>query len=192
VVIPTTCLSTAAPSADPCRHRCLDRCIRQYPLVQMLKSSSRSLYRTVEAQLREDLRNYGVELRQLAYTLPEGVGEHDLLGLSGRMRATADQVERPQPHQPGIMPAVGDLVRCTDGSWMTRPPQSCPHGHRLRPGAMLVGHQPCSTCRVDTRPGRASHAARWCTGRRYVSTAASSLARPRCGDSSTSESFSSA
>ena len=23
------------------------------------------------------------------------------------------------------MPAVGELVRCTDGSWMTRPPQSC-------------------------------------------------------------------
>jgi hypothetical protein len=23
------------------------------------------------------------------------------------------------------MAAVGDLVRCTDGSWMTRPPQSC-------------------------------------------------------------------
>src|ERR1700744_1925595 len=47
----------------------------------------------------------------------------------------------------GFMPAVGELVRCTDGSWMTRPPQSCPHGHRSRPGAMLVGHQPCSTCR---------------------------------------------
>ena len=45
------------------------------------------------------------------------------------------------------MPAVGALVRCTDGSWMTRPPQSCPGGHRLGPGAMLVGHQPCSTCR---------------------------------------------
>jgi hypothetical protein len=44
------------------------------------------------------------------------------------------------------MPAVGDLVRGTDGSWMTRPPQSCPHGHRLRPGAVLVGHRPCS-CR---------------------------------------------
>jgi hypothetical protein len=29
----------------------------------------------------------------------------------------------------------------------TRPPQSCPHGHRLRPGVMPVGHQPCSTCR---------------------------------------------
>lgn len=46
---------------------------------------------TFEAQLRQDLRNYAVELRQLAYTLPEGVGEHDLLRLSGLMRATADQ-----------------------------------------------------------------------------------------------------
>ena len=49
---------------------------------------------TFEAQLRQDLRNYAVELRQLAYTLPEGVGEPDLLRLSGRMRATADQVKR--------------------------------------------------------------------------------------------------
>ena len=49
---------------------------------------------TFEAQLRQDLRNYAVELRQLAYTLPEGLGEHDLLRLSGRMRATADQVKR--------------------------------------------------------------------------------------------------
>lgn len=49
---------------------------------------------TFEAQLRQDLRNYAVELRQLAYTLPEGVGEPDLLRLSGRMRATADQMER--------------------------------------------------------------------------------------------------
>src|ERR1700756_5319016 len=48
----------------------------------------------VETQLRQELRNYAVELRQLAYTLPNGVGEHDLLRLSGRMRATADQVER--------------------------------------------------------------------------------------------------
>ena len=49
---------------------------------------------TFEAQLRQDLRTYAVELRQLAYTLPNGVGEHDLLRLSHRMRATADQVER--------------------------------------------------------------------------------------------------
>jgi hypothetical protein len=47
-----------------------------------------------ETQLRQDLRNYAVELRQLAYTLPNGVGEHDFLQLSGRMHATADQVER--------------------------------------------------------------------------------------------------
>ena len=49
---------------------------------------------TVEAQLRQDLRNYAVEVRQFAYTVPGGLGEHDLLRLSGRMRATADQVER--------------------------------------------------------------------------------------------------
>ncbi|HYB39575.1 MAG TPA: hypothetical protein VEF72_30230 [Mycobacterium sp.] len=40
------------------------------------------------------MRNYSVELRQLAYALPNGVGEHDLLRLSERMRATADQVVR--------------------------------------------------------------------------------------------------
>ena len=48
---------------------------------------------TFDAQLRQNLRNYAIELRQLAYTLPEGVGEHHLLQMSGRMRATADQVE---------------------------------------------------------------------------------------------------
>ena len=56
---------------------------------------------TIEAQLRQELRNhavelrdYAVELRQLAYTVPNGVGENDLLGLSGRMRAAADEVVR--------------------------------------------------------------------------------------------------
>jgi hypothetical protein len=42
------------------------------------------------------------------------------------------------------MPAVGELVRCTDGSWMIRPPERCPRGHRLGAGRVLVGHQPCS------------------------------------------------
>jgi len=45
---------------------------------------------TVEAQLRQELRNYAVELRQLAYALPSGVGDNDLLRLSERMRAAAD------------------------------------------------------------------------------------------------------
>ena len=45
-----------------------------------------------ETQLRQDLRDYAVELRQLAYILPNGVGEHAFLHLSGRMHAAADQV----------------------------------------------------------------------------------------------------
>ncbi|HTX95084.1 MAG TPA: hypothetical protein VME67_09685 [Mycobacterium sp.] len=49
---------------------------------------------TVETRLRQELRNCAVELRQLAYTLPLGVGEHDLLQLSDRMRAAAEQVVR--------------------------------------------------------------------------------------------------
>ncbi len=46
----------------------------------------------VESRLVEELRSCSVELRQLAYTLQNGVGEHDLLRLSERMRATADGV----------------------------------------------------------------------------------------------------
>ena len=47
-----------------------------------------------ETLLRDELRTWAVELRQLAYTLPHGVGEHELLQLSERMRATADQAVR--------------------------------------------------------------------------------------------------
>ena len=49
---------------------------------------------TIETLLRQELRNYAVELRQLAYTLPDGVGEHHLLQLSDRMRSAADRVAR--------------------------------------------------------------------------------------------------
>jgi len=48
---------------------------------------------TDEARLRQELRNYAVELWQLAYTLPNGVGEYDFLRLSERMRASAKQVD---------------------------------------------------------------------------------------------------
>src|SRR6202035_2811623 len=52
-----------------------------------------------------------------------------------------------KPRPPRAMidtcPAVGELVRCTGGSWMVRPPQRCPRGHRLGAGRTLVGHQPC-------------------------------------------------
>ena len=49
---------------------------------------------TVESRLLEALRSSAVELRQLAYTLQNGIGEHDLLRLSERMRAAADHVVR--------------------------------------------------------------------------------------------------
>lgn len=49
---------------------------------------------TIETRLRQELRNYAVELRQLAYTLPGGIGEHDLLCLSDRMHAASEQIVR--------------------------------------------------------------------------------------------------
>jgi hypothetical protein len=44
--------------------------------------------------IEDELRNCAVELRQLAYTLQDGIGEHDLLRMSERMRAVADEVLR--------------------------------------------------------------------------------------------------
>jgi hypothetical protein len=49
---------------------------------------------THETRLRQELRDCAIQLRQLAYTLPHGVGEHDLLRLSDRMRTAADEVVR--------------------------------------------------------------------------------------------------
>lgn len=49
---------------------------------------------TPETRLRQELRTCAVELRQLAYTLPNGVGEHALLALSDRMRVAAEQAMR--------------------------------------------------------------------------------------------------
>jgi hypothetical protein len=64
---------------------------------QLIQSHVRSaddsgeLMPTTEAQLRQELRKYAVELRKLAYTLPNGVGEQALLRLSAHMSTTADQ-----------------------------------------------------------------------------------------------------
>jgi hypothetical protein len=44
---------------------------------------------TIEARLRRELHKYALELRQFAYTLPNGVGEHNLLQLSERVIAAA-------------------------------------------------------------------------------------------------------
>ncbi len=53
----------------------------------------------IEAWLRRELRTSAIELRKLAYTLPNGVGEYHLLQLSDRMSAAAEEVvhhRRPQ------------------------------------------------------------------------------------------------
>jgi hypothetical protein len=47
---------------------------------------------TLEARLRQELHNYAIELRQFAYTLPDGVGEYNLLQLADRMIAAAREV----------------------------------------------------------------------------------------------------
>jgi hypothetical protein len=52
---------------------------------------------TIEAHLRREMHKYAVELRTLAYTLPNGVGEHDLLKLSQLMNIAAD--ETPQKYK---------------------------------------------------------------------------------------------
>jgi hypothetical protein len=47
---------------------------------------------TIEARLRRELHKCAIELRELAYTLPNGVGEYNLLQLSDRMSAAAQEV----------------------------------------------------------------------------------------------------
>ena len=55
---------------------------------------------TIEARLRRELRKYAVELRQFAYTLPNGVGEYNLPQLSERMIAAAQEVVQARRHGP--------------------------------------------------------------------------------------------
>lgn len=42
------------------------------------------------------------------------------------------------------MARVGDLVRCTDGTWTRLAPTHCPAGHRFVPGRTIVGYRPCA------------------------------------------------
>jgi len=46
-----------------------------------------NVIRALEARIRDELRGYALALRKLAYTLPNGVGEHALLELSDQMNA---------------------------------------------------------------------------------------------------------
>ena len=51
---------------------------------------------TIEAHLRREMHKYAVELRKLAYTVPNGVAEHDLLELSELMNIAADDSQKIQ------------------------------------------------------------------------------------------------
>ena len=62
-----------------------------------------------EAQLRRELHNYAIELRRLAYNLPNGVGEYPLLQLSERMSAAAEDVIRSE-HATGLAGQVGRVM----------------------------------------------------------------------------------
>ena len=46
---------------------------------------------TIEAHLRGEIHKYAVELRKLAYTVPNGMAEHELLELSELMNVAADE-----------------------------------------------------------------------------------------------------
>lgn len=51
-------------------------------------------YHPAEIRLRDELRAYAVKVRELAYTLPGGVGENALLRLSEHMVETASERTR--------------------------------------------------------------------------------------------------
>ena len=53
---------------------------------------------TIEAHLRREIHKYAVELRKLAYTVPNGMAEHELLELSELMNVAAD--ETPKKYNP--------------------------------------------------------------------------------------------
>lgn len=65
---------------------------------------------TSAARLRRELHNYAIELRRLAYTLPNGVGEYPLLQLSERMSAAADDVIRSE-EATALAPPAGQVGR---------------------------------------------------------------------------------
>jgi hypothetical protein len=53
---------------------------------------------TIEAHLRREIHRFALELRKLAYTVPNGMAEHDLLEMSDLMNVTAD--ETPEKYKP--------------------------------------------------------------------------------------------
>jgi hypothetical protein len=71
------------------------------------------------------------------------------------------------------MARVGERVQTTAGTWITKPPSRCAHGHPLGPGQVLVGHIACMGHGGGglTPRGSAEPAMTLCTGRRSMLTA---------------------
>ena len=78
---------------------------------------------TIEAHLRRELHKIGVELRKLAYTLPNGIGEHALLLLSEQTKAAAAET----PAKYLAIPA--DAVALADSKSRTVGPRPSPEEH---------------------------------------------------------------
>ena len=58
----------------------------------------RKIMPTIEAHLRREMHKYAAEVRKLAYTVPNGMGEHDLLELSEVMNVAADKTPEKYKH----------------------------------------------------------------------------------------------
>ena len=50
------------------------------------------------SSLRREIHKYAAELRKLAYTVPNGMGEHELLELSESMNVAADETPEKYKH----------------------------------------------------------------------------------------------
>src|SRR6476619_385625 len=64
-----------------------------------------------------------------------------------RTHSTVNGGTRSMPENEAVVTRVvvvqGELVRATNGQWMTQPPTRCPNGHPLGPNEVLVGRQAC-------------------------------------------------
>jgi hypothetical protein len=94
-----------------------------------------------------------------------------------------DAYDRPMPR----VRRVGDLVRTTAGTWITKPPSRCTRGHELGPNQVLVGQVAClghgggghttwhcGTCPRDEPPTYGPPLAKHCT---VLEAASSSVGR---------------
>lgn len=114
--------------------------------------------RALEGWVRDELCSYALALRKLAYTMPNGVGEHDLLQLSDQLKAAGrdlggmlgsvsaeEPLESQTSHNPS-RPTINE-IRNLIPDW--------PDTHGI-PWQMCAIATWCMTRPVSTRTGAAS------------------------------------